>query len=144
MADVPSFSALFVPTCTRTAPPVPPPMTCPAFSAISSIFAPDRKGLSSQSEVRCLYDTLLDAFACEVSRNHPDDPSRILVDVARILSTTATISTRLSVVIAQFRIDQPPDGCLKFCEDVHDEEAPFTDGDNGQLQPKEEVSPVSA
>ncbi|KAI0221020.1 hypothetical protein LSAT2_027555 [Lamellibrachia satsuma] len=39
MADVPSFSALFVPTCTRTAPPV----TCPAFSATSSIFAPGLK-----------------------------------------------------------------------------------------------------
>ena len=42
MADVPSFSALFVPTCTRTALPVPPPMTCPAFAAISFIFAPGR------------------------------------------------------------------------------------------------------
>ncbi|KAK2185376.1 hypothetical protein NP493_239g10024 [Ridgeia piscesae] len=105
----------------------------------------DRKGLSSQSEVRCLYDTLLDAFTCEVSRNHADNPSRILVDVARILSTTTAISARLSVVIAGFRIDQPPDGCLKFCEDVHEDETAFGDNDDqGQLQPKEEVLPVSA
>ena len=47
MADVPSFSALFVPTCTRIAPPVPPPMTCPTFSAISSIFAPGRHTVMS-------------------------------------------------------------------------------------------------
>ena len=47
MADVPSFSALFVPTCTRTAPPVPQPMTCPIFSATSSICALGRHTLIS-------------------------------------------------------------------------------------------------
>ena len=101
MADVPSLSALFVPTCTRTAPPVPPPMTCPAFSAISSTFAPGRHTVMSSPLFTILSTFLMMespintraflAFPCDTTSAKLLSCCTLLVCPLSLISSTFTV-----------------------------------------------------
>ncbi|KAL3842429.1 hypothetical protein ACJMK2_020447 [Sinanodonta woodiana] len=67
----------------------------------------DNLDLTDKESVRKLHSHFLDVLADVVMQDHPQNASRILIDIFRIMPSLAVINKLQAEVISKFRLDKP-------------------------------------
>ncbi|KAK3591852.1 hypothetical protein CHS0354_005052 [Potamilus streckersoni] len=67
----------------------------------------DNLNITDKESVRKLHSHFLDVLADVVMQNHPQNASRILIDIFRIMPLLAVINKLQAEVISKFRLDKP-------------------------------------
>lgn len=68
----------------------------------------DREGIKKLEEARSLHNHYLDVLDYSMSKSHPNNHSRLLIDIFKLLPQLTKINQLQQEIIANFAIDGPP------------------------------------
>ncbi|CAD5120779.1 DgyrCDS9339 [Dimorphilus gyrociliatus] len=86
------------------------------------LMLPERKGLADVRNIKTLHQFYIEVLTYEINKNHSDG-GYILYNIFQVLPALFPLNQEQSELIMNFRIDQPPEGCIKYCSDESEEDS---------------------
>ena len=70
-------------------------------------YVSDDLEVKNRSTIQKLHSLMLDVLAIEIERNHPDNHTRLLIDIFRLMPLLANANKAQSNIIAKYSVDKP-------------------------------------
>ena len=74
-------------------------------------FFADDLEVKDRSTIQKLHSLMLDVLAIEIEQNHPDNHTRLLIDIFRLMPLLATVNKMQCEIIAKYSLDKPGSFC---------------------------------
>ena len=81
------------------------------FFVFFFFFFADDLEVKDRSTIQKLHSLMLDVLAIEIEQNHPDNHTRLLIDIFRLMPLLATVNKMQCEIIAKYSLDKPGSFC---------------------------------